>query len=288
MIKKIGIITSCLIIPFLAGCFSRAGSGLKVTDDQNDTYIFVQMTDNHLGYNPQSWPITERLINEINRYKAQKPIEFIAITGDLFDSIDNNSVLADFKCIRGQSNYPVYVLAGNHEFDLDTGKNVTKETVARNARKWSDNFGQFNYCVDIGKVRFVFLTTECLLSGSNIEGCEIYEWLEAKLREARSSSKRIIIFTHRPIVKDYYEGKWISPYPEGDYEKLKELVNKYHVNAIVAGHFHMEELYITGRVPVYVCPASVNPCGSGKFRVYEYDAKADFLKYLTFEIQQGN
>jgi predicted MPP superfamily phosphohydrolase len=286
MIKKTGIVVSCLTILFVAGCFCRNGSGLKTAGDQNDTYIFIQLTDTHLGYNPQCSVITKKLIEEINKYKAQKPVEFIVVTGDLFDDLKDDSVLEDYKSIRKKSSYPIYAVAGNHEFDLHTGNQTDKETVNTYTKKWKENFGEFNYCVDIRKVRFIFVSTESIATGMNIEGCEVYNWLEAKLIEAKNSSRDTIIFTHRPILKNYYEGKWASPYPDKVYERLRTLVNKYHVSAIVAGHFHMDELYMTGNVPVYVCPASMNlPCGIGRFRVYEYDEKTNFLKYMTFEIQ---
>jgi predicted MPP superfamily phosphohydrolase len=286
VIKKACIIINCLTILFVAGCFYRTGSVPKIAGDQNDTYIFVQLTDNHLGLDPKCSVISEKLIEEINKYKAQKPIEFIAFTGDLFNNLKDDSVLEDYKSIRKKSSYSIYVVAGNHEFDLDTGNQTDKETVNKYAAKWKENFGEFNYCIDVKKVRFIFVSTESIANGVNIEGCEVYQWLEAKLIEARSSSRDIIIFTHRPVVKDYYEGRWVSPYPDEVYERLGNLINKYHVNAVVAGHFHMDDLFTTGNVPVYVCPASVNlPCGSGRFRVYEYNARTKHLNYMTFEVR---
>lgn len=285
MIKKTCLIVNFLTMLFVAGCFCRTGAEPKISD-QNDTYIFIQLTDNHLGLYPQCSVITGKLIEEINKYKAQKPIEFIAVTGDLISDGKYDLALKDYKSVREKSNYPIYVVAGNNEYDLHGALTTDKKVVNKNAKIWKENFGQFNYCVDIRKVRFIFVSTESLVYGVNIEGCDVYKWLEARLIEARSSSKDIIIFTHTPVVKNYYEGRMSSPYPDDEYEKLKKLVTKYHVNAIITGHFHMEELDRAGDVPVYVCPASVNfPCGSGKFRVYEYNAKTKFLKYMTFEIQ---
>jgi len=286
MIQNFVLVISYLGVLLFGGCFGRDGAKPRVGVDANDTYIFVQLTDNHLGLNPKNSIVTERLVQAINNYETQHPIEFISITGDLVSDAKYDAALGDFRSIRSKSNYPVYVVAGNNEFDLHSAGKINSDGVERNAKTWKENFGEFNYCVDIRNVRFVFISLECLVYGVNIQGCDIYKWLDAKLNEARSCDKHIIIFTHTPVVKNYYEGKLTSPYREQEYERLKKLLNEYHVAAVIAGHFHFEELDMLGDVPVYVCPSSVDfECGRGRFRVYEYDADKNILKYKTFEIQ---
>ena len=286
MIKNLFVIVNCLTMLFVVGCFGKGRLKPIAIEAQNDIYIFVQLTDNHLGADPKCSKITENLIKEINKYKDQRPIDFIAITGDLFDGRQYNSALDDYKYIQKKSDFPIHALAGNHDYNLQRAGIADKAVGGRNAELWKENFGAFNYYVDIRNVRFIFMSTECLISGIDTEKNDFYKWLEARLDEASGCSKDIIIFTHMPIVKNFYKGRLSSAYSEHEYQKLEQLLQKYKVNAIVAGHFHFEELDMLGNIPVYVCPASVNRlCDSGKFRVYEYNTKNKFLKYKTFEIQ---
>ncbi|MDY6906314.1 MAG: hypothetical protein SWH61_16705 [Thermodesulfobacteriota bacterium] len=52
-------------------------------------------------------------------------------------------------------------------------------------------------------------------------------------------------------------------------EKWKTLINTYNVKAIVAGHFHRDELHWLGDVPVYIAPPVAGYWGrKAAFRIY--------------------
>ena len=181
MEKKKCILIACFVMLFVAGCFDGQTLDSKTTDNLDDVYIFVQLTDNHLGYKPLCVPVTRKVIEEINRYKAQRPIDFIALTGDLVRIGKYDLVMEDYKAIEKTSKYPIYEVTGNTEFGPDKSTNIDVENVEKCGQMWKEHFGELNYCVDIRDVKFVFVSSQNLIYDFNIDECDVYQWLETQL-----------------------------------------------------------------------------------------------------------
>ncbi|QXI24563.1 MULTISPECIES: metallophosphoesterase family protein [Pseudomonas] len=113
--------------------------------------------------------------------------------------------------------------------------------------------GSLAYSKNIGEVHMVQLNNEPTyttriahaLNPTTFEINDALDWLETDLRHARIQGYAIIINMHKPLRH------------QGSREQLKrfhDMVNKYQVTAIFAGHLHTEggESYWEGSVPMYL------------------------------------
>ncbi len=113
--------------------------------------------------------------------------------------------------------------------------------------------GSLAYSKNIGEVHMVQLNNEPTyttriahpLNPTTFEINDALDWLETDLRLARASGYAIIINMHKPL---RHQGS-----PEQK-KRFHDMVNKYQVTAIFAGHLHTEggSSYWEGSVPMYL------------------------------------
>ncbi|WP_435035829.1 metallophosphoesterase family protein [Pseudomonas neuropathica] len=113
--------------------------------------------------------------------------------------------------------------------------------------------GSLAYSKNIGEVHMVQLNNEPTyttrishpLNPTTFEINDALDWLEKDLRLARTSGYAIIINMHKPFD---HKGS------QAQQKRFRDMVNKYQVTAIFAGHLHKDggDAYWEGSVPIYL------------------------------------
>lgn len=113
--------------------------------------------------------------------------------------------------------------------------------------------GSLAYSKNIGEVHMVQLNNEPTytariahpLNPTTFEINDALDWLETDLRLARASGYAIIINMHKPL---NHMGT------QAQQKRFYDMVNKYRVTAIFAGHLHEDggDAYQEGNVPMYL------------------------------------
>lgn len=249
----------CRFIPWLLLILIMMGQSPIFGAPESASFTFVQITDTHFGEKDNS-ERTVKVVEAIS--KLPMKIGFIAHTGDITaDRIYDPGVVKDFKETMGRLNLPVYYAAGNHDilsYDSD-------ETYAL----FSQNFNPPLYKTEYNGVVCLFVYLGSLPKNIAPSGGTGLDWVEQELKKAEG--KPVIIFHHIPMADDFYNNRFSSAWPELFKQKWVELINAYHVKAVIAGHFHRDEFHWLGRVPLFV---SASVAGYWKrqatYRIYEY------------------
>jgi predicted phosphodiesterase len=222
-----------------------------------DPVYFVQLTDTHFGQGDH-FERGRAAVEAINALPAE--IAFVVITGDIMhDCITDSNQVDRTLGILEKLNAPVYFVAGNH----DLLKNAPEETAAA----FTNRFGPLISSAQYGGVQFVFVCTEPLSGGVRIRGYDPLRELDALLTECPA-----VVFHHTPSVDDFYNNRQHAGWGRSDEgRRWAELLNRNHVLAVIAGHFHHDELCWLGDVPLHVGPPLSGRLGrQAAFRIYEY------------------
>lgn len=233
-------------------------------------FYFVQLTDTH-WHAMDSLALTRKAVETINRLPMK--IEFVVHTGDLFaDSIRDATVVQEGLDAMQGLQVPVYYVPGNHD--------ILKSDPAATARLFEQQFGPLNRRIDVKGVACLLLCTEPL-AGETRSPAEVQcEWLAEQAREI--GNRPALVFMHRPPVFDM-----MAPEALGDTSRRlweDTLAAMPGVQAVIAGHFHRDELHWIGKVPVYVASPLVRFWErQPSIRLYKYDdGKVEFWTiYLT-------
>jgi 3',5'-cyclic AMP phosphodiesterase CpdA len=249
-----------LIIIALAVLSLCAGLGVREAGESGAFY-FVQITDTHFGARGYLEQI-EKTVAEINQLPVE--IGFVVHTGDIMnDNITAEDVVAQGLAALAELEVPVYFTAGNHDI---SGWLPEEETTA-----YTRSFGDLVHYRDYHQVRFVFAFTVPLEIGIEVQGYNPLREIEALLESPPRMPA--IVLLHNPPLSDRINPA-DSLWRREAGERWNELLSRYNVKAVLAGHLHTDELYWQGDTPLYIAPAVYNHGGrpqKARFRVYKYD-----------------
>jgi 3',5'-cyclic AMP phosphodiesterase CpdA len=247
-----------LILPWFA--FALAASGpARPAAEPSAHFYFVQMSDTHFGTGDHA-ARTRRVVAAINNLPFA--IECVVHTGDITsDDIGDPRTLGVATSVLSGIRVPAHYLPGNH----DIRRRALKATLG----VYTNAFGPLCSRAEHGGVVFLFLWDEPLRRGFAAEGYDPLAWLESELRAA--GGRPAIVLLHSPPVEDFYGDRIRPGWPPENRARFTRIVNAANVKAVIAGHFHRDELHWLGRVPLYVCSAVAGYWGrQGSFRIYEY------------------
>ncbi|OGV46804.1 MAG: hypothetical protein A2017_14470 [Lentisphaerae bacterium GWF2_44_16] len=169
-----------------------------------------------------------------------KNVKFIFHLGDQARSLTINhfEYLLQFLDAR-LGEIPFYAVPGNHD--------ITKSGTT-NTRSYKRAFGQMNYYFSYGDTLFVILNTADSRFGKKRQ-----IWLENTLSLLRKSFKNCIVLMHVPPV-DPRPNENYAMYSDAD--ELKNILSKYNINCIIAGHIHEYNEGVFAKIPLYIVPPS--------------------------------
>lgn len=225
-----------------------------------DRFFFVQITDTHWG-SREGLALTRRAIDAINEIPLK--FEFIVHTGDVTaDAIADSNVVAQGLALMKRLPAPVYYVPGNHD--------ILRADAAKTAKLFKHHFGALSRRVEVAGVVCLFFYSEPLTSDYRLDGYDAKAWLDENLKAA--GRKPVLLFQHIPSAYDVRghdgENAWADSYGPAWFRFFER---NPQVKAVVAGHFHRDELHWVGTTPVYVASSIADFWGrQPSFRVYEY------------------
>lgn len=226
-------------------------------------FYFVQITDTHYDH----YDRTRKAVEMINNLPM--PIKFVVHTRDItMNNIEDEEIVDSALSEMKKISVPVYYVPGNHDIlpdKLDSTKKI-----------YIDNFGPLASQAEYDGVLFLFIYTEPLTMKFKVDGYEPFKQLEKYLKE--SNGKPVIVFHHTSSADDFYNNAMHTVWPKDVRDRWVKLLNEYNVKAVIAGHFHRDEHYWLGNVPLYISSSIASYWGrQGTFRIYEYrDGKISY------------
>ena len=235
-------------------------AAVAIGGESNDVHFyFVQITDTHVGQSEENERLTS-IVQAINRLPM--PIAFVIHTGDIVaDAITNPATVKTAQTILGGLHAPVHYVPGNHD--------IRPKDARKTADAFQASFGPLCGKAEYGGVVLLHFYSEPLRRNVSIKGYDPLGWLETALQDA--GDRPVVIFTHAPSVDDFYDNRSHPGWHEEARQRWQRLINAHNVKAVIAGHFHRDELHWLSRVPLFVCPPVAGYWHrNATFRVYEY------------------
>lgn len=220
-----------VLLPIISGCATS-----QVTGDKNS--FFIQMADPQFGMFTENNGFSqetrnfERAIQDANLLKPS----FVIVCGDLVNETNNPMQMAELKRIAAKINPSIrfYQVAGNH----DIGNQPSPETLA----DYRKEFGPDYYSFTSGNLFAIVLNSSLFKDPTLVEeeAAKQDQWLLKTLKEAKEKKfTNIVVFQHIPFfLTDPNEKDGYFNIPLQRRMKYLDLLNKYGVKFIFAGHLH--------------------------------------------------
>ena len=253
--------------------------GIHVTSSAlfaDESFQFVQITDLHIGGGADHVQRATRAIDAINALPV--PVEFVLVTGDLVNNnLQDTNAAARVTGLLKHIHAPVHIVPGNHDILANHWTETTNAYVRA--------FGPLCTNFTCHGVVFLTLCDETLHDQQMAAAHPDYDplgWLEQQL--AAAGDQPVIVVNHRPCVEDFHNNEFRPGWPQPFRQRWTDLLNRHHVRAEIAGHFHRDELYWLGNVPLYVAAPLAGYYGrQGSFRMYAW--KDGRLSYRTVYLE---
>jgi len=239
----------------------------------NGSFYFLQLADTQLGFftENKNWDeemeLMERTVEYIN--SLQNPPKFVIVCGDLIHAWPTDFELTekqvyDYKRIMSKINkeIPLLCLCGNH----DVGNTPDRASI----QLYCSRFGDDYYSFWAGGVFSVVINANLYSDPSNAQDLydEQLEWLEKELQENRKQKNKegspvhLFMFQHQP---------WFLTEPEEEDEYFNipmvrrlpalQMLEKYHFDAVFAGHYHRNSYGKMGDMEMITTSAVGRPLG---------------------------
>jgi len=169
-----------------------------ITDAQKNNasapYYIIQVTDPQFGMYEsdkgfsKETELYEKAVVAINRLIP----DLVVVTGDLVNSKDNRTQVAEFKRINAKISpeIPVYYSPGNHDIGQPAAQKDIELFIA--------DYGHDRFSIKHNKSLIIGLNSVLIKAKTSVQEQEQYDWLKKKLSKGKSANQ-IIIFTHYPF-----------------------------------------------------------------------------------------
>ncbi len=230
--------------------------------DPSGRQCFVQISDTHHGH-----PLHQiRLRQAIDRINALPfPVDFVLHTGDLAsDNLANPGVAAAISNEFARLNMPVVFVAGNHD--------LLPRRLDETLQAYRTFLGPLATRVNTPGFVLLALYTEPLRKKeASVPGYDALEWLGTQL--SGTGDRPVILAHHTPDQPDFYRDQIHEGWPAESRRRWLETLSGGRVVAVLAGHFHRDELHWNELgIPTYVASSVACFWGrQGSFRIYFYE-----------------
>jgi 3',5'-cyclic AMP phosphodiesterase CpdA len=229
------------------------GAGLGNVD-----LSFIQVSDTHVS--------TQRLYSERQAFdvpaeesvrrcraaveainKCTLPYELVIHTGDVAHTRETT---ADYDLAREliQFERANYFLPGNHDLGYSTTHKYRPA--------FEERFGKTNVAIEPADgLRFVLFDSQPL---DNRCGDVDREWAFGQLDRLLTPAKPTIMFCHSMGLESYHVNRLWPGWPESTMKRWTTRMKEGGVRAVMAGHFHRDELHLVDGIPFHLCGPVVN------------------------------
>lgn len=230
---------------------------IKTRGSKKDPFTFVQVSDPQLGFcaKGQDWQWTVgNLKTTVAQINALKPA-FVIVTGDLVQSYKNADQRKAYleNIARVDASIPVFHIPGNHDIP-----NYKADAV----KQYLETFGYDRFAFTYNGSAFIGLNSTPMLCNNEAAKAAAEEqlaWFGKMLKRYRKCN-HIFVFSHHPLVlRDGSAVEHKSAYDEPFRTEYAELMKKYGVTAIFAGHTHITEPTEVDGMPMITVGASSYP-----------------------------
>jgi 3',5'-cyclic-AMP phosphodiesterase len=218
-------------------------------DDGRQTQLtFVHLSDTHVGRAADAQAFA-RAIEAINALDPAPT--FVLITGDLTDTFRGWEV-RKFKELTERLDMPTFIVPGNHD--------VSFKPNARRIANWKKKFPAFEtpYRRDMGPLTLIGVDSQVFNARRGAPAAALaraeYAKLERLLSAARAERRRIMVFHHIPAVPYFTTSEIKRMWDSTLMSDYRALLDRYGVEAELTGHFHRDELYVSGRTLILNAP----------------------------------
>jgi 3',5'-cyclic AMP phosphodiesterase CpdA len=240
-----------------------ADAPTPTTRPSTSPLLFIQLSDPQFGFFSANKDFAQETANfefAIATANRLKPA-FVVVTGDLVNKAGDAAQIAEFKRIAGKLDPAIhlYAVAGNH----DVGNKPTPESIAAYVEKFGPDYYRFREGNVVGLV----------LNSSIIHTPDAAEeqfraqqkWLETELEAAKRDGAKVIVFEHHPLfLKSTDEPDQYFNLPLVRRTPFIELLRKFGVSHVFAGHLHQEKTAKAGDLEIAINGATGKPLGGTK------------------------
>lgn len=251
------------LIAVIAGCASSRNA------KNSNGFYFFQMsdpqfgmfTDNH-GFEKETENF-EKAIASANRLKPA----FVIVCGDLVNRTGDTAQIAEYKRIAAKldPSIPLYNVAGNHD--------VSNVPTAESLADYRKNFGPDYYTFQYKNLYGIVLNSSLVFDSSKSpqETAKQDAWLHATLEGTKKlKNKNIVVFEHIPwFINNPDEKNGYFNIPLETRKAYVELLKKYGVKYVFAGHLHKNAIGTDGNLTIVTTGPIGKPLGkdSSGFRI---------------------
>jgi 3',5'-cyclic AMP phosphodiesterase CpdA len=250
---------------------------------EKDSFTIIQITDpqfgffeNNKGFAKES-ELYRKAIDAINNIAP----DFVVITGDLVNDMNDRAQIAEFKKITSLIGCPVWYSPGNH----DIGLPPTEESM----RAFVKDYGHDRFSLKHKKSLFIGLNSCLIKPGETQAEAEQFRWLEKELSKKGKKANNILVFVHYPFfITEPAEPEAYFNIAPAIREKYFRLFSKYGVDAVFAGHLHNNGYGRYDEIEMITTSASGKPLGKVPSGMRVINVKPDGIEnsYRVIETDQ--
>ncbi len=230
---------------------SRTGSVSGGAGIQKGDFMFVQISDSHIGFakdaNPDVIGTLGAAVAKINAIPNAPSL--VLHTGDLshlskaseFDTLD--------QVLRGVRTEKIFYVPGEHDVLTDNGK------------QYRDRYGKGTkgdgwHSFDSHGVHFIGLVNVMNLKpgGMGLLGTDQLAWLERDLR-GQSASTPIVVFAHIPLWAVYPQWGWGTD----DGAQALSYLKRFGSVSVLNGHIHQTMQKVEGNITFHTAMSTAFP-----------------------------
>ncbi|MCX6931043.1 MAG: metallophosphoesterase [Verrucomicrobia bacterium] len=267
----------------LAGILASLLAGAFLCWGQAPQTQFILLGDPQFGMYATNAGVAQEAANyefavaTVNRLKPA----FVVVLGDLVNKTGDPDQIREFRRITAKVDaaIPVYLLPGNH----DVGNEPNPETLAA----FRKNIGRDYYSFRAGDTYGIVLNSPLIFAPAKAmqDYQEQEAWLRKELETAKvSGAKHIILFQHHPLfTKSAREPDGYENIPLERRLPLLELLNKYGVRTLFAGHTHRNLLARDGQLEVVATAPVGKPLGQDGSGIRVVSVSEEGLSHRYYE-----
>ena len=246
-----------LLVCALSPAWTDAQPVIEKQGSKKDPFPFVQIADPQLGFcdKGQDWQWTvDNLKATVARVNDLKPA-FVIVTGDLIHNYKSSQQAQAYmeNIRRIDASIPVFHLPGNHDMP---------KYAAAAVAKYREAFGYDRFAFTYNGSAFIGLNSNPMVCDNETARADAraqLAWFEQQLKRFRKCN-HIFVFTHHPLtVSPDSKVEHKSAFDEPFRTEYAELMKKYGVRAIFAGHTHITGLTEAAGIPMIIAGASSYP-----------------------------
>ena len=196
------------------------------------------------------------VVNQLNKLD----VEFVAHLGDLIHPVPSvpdlyGKAAKTFHELIKLLRHPIYFTPGNHDVgDKPINWGPTDSVNSQYLDVWHQHFKADYQTFEHKGIHFFIINNEIINSGIEQEAKQ-KTWLEQELKKC--TGNRIVMFTHYPLFLTFDdEDEHYDNMAEPGRTWLLNLIRKYQVEAIFAGHVHNFWYHRYHESDYYILPAT--------------------------------